>query len=131
MLRGALLRSRARALRGGARCEEGRRHHLSLTSSRFPSRLWPRRFGPCDYLKPLLRGGPNLSRWCLQAPGLPPVLSLSRMRNLERRSEVPWLANIPIVGFFFKEEGYNDEKSSLMIMLRARITDVKEELAQF
>ena len=56
---------------------------------------------------------------------------LSRMRNLERRSEVPWLANIPVVGFFFKEEGYSDEKSSLMIMLRARITDVKEELAQF
>ena len=56
---------------------------------------------------------------------------LSRMRNIERRSEVPWLANIPLVGFFFKEEGYNDEKSSLMIMLRARITDVKEELAQY
>ena len=56
---------------------------------------------------------------------------LARIRNIERRAEVPWLANIPIVGFLFKEEGYNDEKQSLMIMLRAWITDVKEELAQY
>jgi hypothetical protein len=32
------------------------------------------------------------------------------------------------VGFFFKEEGYNDEKSSLMIMIRAWVTDVRSEL---
>lgn len=51
---------------------------------------------------------------------------LSRVRNIERRAEVPWLANIPLVGFFFKKEGYNDEKSGLMIMLRAWITDVKD-----
>ena len=54
---------------------------------------------------------------------------LSRVRNVERRAEVPWLANIPLLGFFFKREGYNDERESLMIMLRAWITDVKEELA--
>jgi len=54
---------------------------------------------------------------------------LSRLRNVERRAEVPWLANIPLLGFFFKEEGYNDERESLMIMLRAWITDVKEEVA--
>ena len=53
---------------------------------------------------------------------------LSRMRNIERRAEVPWVANIPLVGFFFKEEGYNDERSSLMIMIRAWITDVKDAL---
>ncbi len=53
---------------------------------------------------------------------------LSRLRNVERRSEVPWLANVPIVGFFFKEEGYDDERESLMILLRAWISDVKEEL---
>ncbi len=55
---------------------------------------------------------------------------LSRGRNIERRAEVPWLANIPVVGFFFKEEGYNDEKSGLMILLRAWITDVKEPLPE-
>jgi general secretion pathway protein D len=53
---------------------------------------------------------------------------LSRIRNIERRAEVPWIANIPLVGFFFKEEGYNDEKTSLMIMIRAWITDVRAEL---
>jgi general secretion pathway protein D len=53
---------------------------------------------------------------------------LSRIRNIERRAEVPWLANIPLVGFFFKEEGYSDEKTSLMIMIRAWITDVRAEL---
>jgi general secretion pathway protein D len=53
---------------------------------------------------------------------------LSKIRNIERRAEVPWIANIPLVGFFFKEEGYNDEKTSLMIMIRAWITDVRSEL---
>jgi general secretion pathway protein D len=55
---------------------------------------------------------------------------LSRVRQIERRAEVPWLANIPIVGILFKEEGYNDEKKSLMIMIRAWITDVREELTR-
>jgi general secretion pathway protein D len=55
---------------------------------------------------------------------------LSRIRDIERRAEVPWLANLPLLGIFFKEEGYSDEKSTLMIMIRAWITDVKEELAR-
>jgi len=55
---------------------------------------------------------------------------LSRLRNIERRAEVPWIANIPLVGFFFKEEGYSDERESLMILIRAWISDVKEELAK-
>ena len=55
---------------------------------------------------------------------------LSRIRNIERRAEVPWLANIPLLGFFFKEEGYSDERESLMILLKAWITHVKEELAR-
>ena len=53
---------------------------------------------------------------------------LSNVRNVERRAEVPWFAKIPIVGFFFKQEGYNDENKSLMILIRARITDVRDEL---
>jgi general secretion pathway protein D len=56
---------------------------------------------------------------------------LNRIRDVERRAEVPWLANIPLVGFFFKQEGYSDEKSSLMIMIRAWITDVQEEMRRF
>jgi len=54
---------------------------------------------------------------------------LSSIRNVERRAEVPWLANIPILGFLFKQEGYNDEKESLMILIRAWITDVREQVA--
>ena len=52
---------------------------------------------------------------------------LSNVRNIERRAEVPWMARIPIVGFLFKQEGYNDEKDSLKILIKARITDVREE----
>ncbi len=55
---------------------------------------------------------------------------LSRLRNVERRAEVPWIANIPLLGFFFKEEGYSDERESLLILIRAWISDVKEELAR-
>jgi type II secretory pathway component GspD/PulD (secretin) len=47
---------------------------------------------------------------------------LSNVRNIERRAEVPWFAKIPIVGFFFKQEGYDDENKSLLILIRARIT---------
>ena len=53
---------------------------------------------------------------------------LSNVRNIERRAEVPWFARIPIIGFLFKQEGYNDENKSLMILIRARITDVRDEL---
>ncbi|MDZ4772318.1 MAG: hypothetical protein SGI72_04210 [Planctomycetota bacterium] len=53
---------------------------------------------------------------------------LSNIRNIERRAEVPWIAKIPIIGFFFKQEGYSDENKSLMILIRARITDVRDEL---
>src|SRR5262245_4325711 len=55
---------------------------------------------------------------------------LSRLRNVESRAEVPWIANIPILGFFFREDGVSDERESLMILIRAWITDVKEELAR-
>jgi general secretion pathway protein D len=54
---------------------------------------------------------------------------LSRIRNIERRAEVPWISRIPVIGFLFKNEGYNDEKQSLMILIRARITDVREAVA--
>jgi len=53
---------------------------------------------------------------------------LSRVRSIERRAEVPWIAKIPIIGFFFKSEGYSDENNSLVILIRARITDVRDEL---
>jgi type II secretory pathway component GspD/PulD (secretin) len=55
---------------------------------------------------------------------------LSNVRNIQRKAEVPWLAKIPIVGFFFKQEGYDDENKTLMILIKAHITDVRDELAK-
>ena len=56
---------------------------------------------------------------------------LSNIRNIERRSEVPWIGKVPIVGFFFRQDGYSDERKSLMILIRAHIVDVKDELRKF
>ncbi len=53
---------------------------------------------------------------------------LSNVRNIERRAEVPWLAKLPIVGFLMKNEGYNEESKSLMILIRASIMDVHDEV---
>ncbi|MEO6710145.1 MAG: hypothetical protein ABI054_10640, partial [Planctomycetota bacterium] len=53
---------------------------------------------------------------------------LSNIRNIERRAEVPWLGKIPLVGWLFRDEGYNEENKSLMILIRAHITDVNDEL---
>ncbi len=55
---------------------------------------------------------------------------LSNIRNIERRAEVPWLAKLPLVGFLLKQEGYNDENKTLMILIRAHITDVREEITK-
>jgi type IV pilus assembly protein PilQ len=55
---------------------------------------------------------------------------LTDIRNVERRAEVPWLARVPLVGFFFKQEGYSDENKSLIILITATITDVREEVAK-
>lgn len=53
---------------------------------------------------------------------------LSSIRNIERRAEVPWLARVPVLGFLFKQEGYNDERESLMILITASIRDVRDEV---
>lgn len=55
---------------------------------------------------------------------------LTDIRNIERRAEVPWIAQIPLVGFFFKSEGYSDENESLMILIKASIIDVREEIGK-
>lgn len=55
---------------------------------------------------------------------------LSNIRNVQRKAEVPWVAKLPLVGFFFKQEGYDDENKTLMVLIKAHITDVREELAK-
>jgi general secretion pathway protein D len=44
----------------------------------------------------------------------------------ERRAEVPVLGSIPLISFFFKQEGVADENNALMVLVRATITDIKD-----
>jgi general secretion pathway protein D len=40
-----------------------------------------------------------------------------------RTGEAPWFADIPVLGFFFREKGLADEMTDLIIVIRATITD--------
>lgn len=51
---------------------------------------------------------------------------LREILNRERRAEIPWISRIPLLSILFKEEGTVDENSSLMVLVRARVTDVKD-----
>lgn len=51
---------------------------------------------------------------------------LRQVLTKERRAEVPLLARLPLISFLFKQEGSADENRSLMVMVRATITDVRE-----
>lgn len=51
---------------------------------------------------------------------------LRQLLSKERRAEVPLLGRLPLIGFFFKQEGVVDENRSLMVMVRAWITDVRD-----
>ncbi len=51
---------------------------------------------------------------------------LRQVLTKERRAEVPILASLPLVSFLFKQEGSVDENRSLMVMVRAQITDLRD-----
>jgi len=51
---------------------------------------------------------------------------LRQILTKERRAEVPLLAKLPLVSFFFKQEGAVDENRNLMVMVRAWITDIRD-----
>ncbi|MEE2886712.1 MAG: hypothetical protein VX951_04710 [Planctomycetota bacterium] len=53
---------------------------------------------------------------------------LRTILSRERRAETPILAKIPVLSFFFKSEGVIDETSSLMVMVKAQITDVVDTM---
>ncbi|MEZ5989633.1 MAG: hypothetical protein R3F30_11000 [Planctomycetota bacterium] len=55
---------------------------------------------------------------------------LNRVLNRERRAEVPWLADLPLISFLFKQEGVVDENRSLMVMVKASIFNVREVMKQ-
>ncbi len=51
---------------------------------------------------------------------------LRQVLTRERRAEVPLFSRLPLISFFFKQEGAADENRSLMVMVRAWITDIRE-----
>lgn len=55
---------------------------------------------------------------------------LRQTMNKERRAEVPVLARLPLISFFFRQEGSADENKNLMVMVRAQVTDVIEKVGK-
>jgi type II secretory pathway component GspD/PulD (secretin) len=49
---------------------------------------------------------------------------LKRLRYINRTAEVPWLGRIPVAGVLFREKGLSDETGSLIILIRANITEL-------
>jgi type II secretory pathway component GspD/PulD (secretin) len=47
--------------------------------------------------------------------------------NKERRAGIPLLERLPLIGLLFKQEGTADESRSLMVMVRAQITDIVQD----
>ena len=55
---------------------------------------------------------------------------LRQVLTKERRAEVPFFARLPLISFLFKQEGTVDENKSLMVMVRAQITDVVDQMGK-
>jgi general secretion pathway protein D len=56
---------------------------------------------------------------------------LKNITTVDRASETPWIAEIPILSFFFSRKGRSDEVTHLMILVRAEITDLAEQQDAF
>jgi general secretion pathway protein D len=56
---------------------------------------------------------------------------LKNISTVDRQSEIPVLAKIPILSFLFSRKGRSDEMSNLMILVRATITDLQEQEQRF
>ncbi|MCK6479181.1 MAG: type II and III secretion system protein [Planctomycetes bacterium] len=52
---------------------------------------------------------------------------LKNISQVDLKSETPYLSKIPIVSFFFSRRGSSQEYSNLLIIIRARITDLADE----
>jgi type II secretory pathway component GspD/PulD (secretin) len=55
---------------------------------------------------------------------------LKNISTVDRSSEVPIFGKIPILGFLFSRKGRSDEIANLMIIVKAKITDLQEEEAR-
>lgn len=56
---------------------------------------------------------------------------LKNISFVDMQTEVPFLAKIPILNFFFSRRGSSKEVKNLMVIVTARITDLQEEEARF
>ncbi|KAA3608159.1 MAG: hypothetical protein DWQ01_13890 [Planctomycetota bacterium] len=54
---------------------------------------------------------------------------LKKLLNIEQRSEIPFLAKIPILSLLFKSEGEASEAQDVIILIRAHMTDAREVMA--
>ena len=55
---------------------------------------------------------------------------LKNISVVDRQSEIPVFGDIPFLSFLFSRKGRSDEMSNLMILVRAKITDLQEEEAR-
>lgn len=51
---------------------------------------------------------------------------LKKIRYVSREAKSPFFGDIPILGFFFRQKGIDDEVNNLIILARARISDMNE-----
>jgi len=54
------------------------------------------------------------------------IAGLRKLLDIERRSEIPFLAKIPVLSLLFKTEGRAHEKEDIIVMIRAQIIDIAE-----
>ncbi len=51
---------------------------------------------------------------------------LKKLFNLDQRSEIPFLGDIPILSLFFKTEGKSNENQDVILVIKATISDANE-----
>jgi len=51
---------------------------------------------------------------------------LKKLFNLDQRSEIPFLGDIPVLSLLFKTEGQTSENQDVILVIRATITDANE-----
>ena len=51
---------------------------------------------------------------------------LKKLFNIDQRSEIPFLADIPVLSLLFKTEGEAEENKDVILMIRATIIDANE-----
>ena len=54
---------------------------------------------------------------------------LKNILSVDRRSEIPFLADVPLLGFFFSRKAKSNEASDLIIVVTVHISDLQEQEA--